>query len=745
MINYVAEIKKIIPETVEEFYKHLLEKDSFRVFYKNDKKAERLKERVSGVIGRILDNYDNIATRDMLQSDGNGSGLGIGDELKNIINGDSYLERASNIVASLHFSMDIPYTIIINGFEIFEGFAVDNLKRHYLSFPVPCSEKSVNLENYDNSLFKALDFINNLFSAFKNNVSKTYLYLTIDNDINLIGRLESVFGNLSFYKDLNLANSYLMLDVIKHIKRNDLEDYSNIKDCRLTKMLQSNYFNNKLIQGDDKRHIEEIHEAIHNSIRNLSSYLKEKKYAHSMQIYMTIFKLYLMISTIIYGRTSGDNALDMERELDLLKNFDKLTGLYSKEKFMSELNALIKNINEAGTAGRGFALIYMNIYSFKSINEIYGYVFGNSVLVKFSKFLKSIFRHDGDLVARFDKDEFFVIVKTVQDEKVMLERLKKFFRFRKITVKGITISLKINGGVVVSDGKSSSEELVGKAYETIKKLKEIKDRYVVSDETAGTFIGYSDIKRQIARYNKKLEKRDFILKAMEKDRIIPVFQPIMDLRNHNAINKYEALMRIKDEDGSLLPPYEYILIAEEFGLIAQMDLIMIEKSIRVMRECQGDIILDLNLSGKEITLLDFVNKIENLINKYSVQPDNVIFEITETAAIKDIEMAENFITNFKSKGFKFALDDFGIGFSSLFYLKSLKVDYVKLDGYFVRDLVKSKESYYLLSSLVSMAKAFNTETIAEFVETGEILRKLRELGVDFAQGNYIGKPSPHLL
>jgi len=297
------------------------------------------------------------------------------------------------------------------------------------------------------------------------------------------------------------------------------------------------------------------------------------------------------------------------------------------------------------------------------------------------------------------------------------------------------VPFSVSGGLIKYDGFITAQELIGKAYETVRQAKELGGNKIVS---------YTDINKSIQLRNEKLEKRDFLLQVIEEDRLVAVFQPVLNISDLKTINKYEALMKIVGKDGELISPYEYILIAEEFSFVEKIDLIIIEKSIQILQKhkhLNNDIILDLNLSGKEITMVDFIGKIENLMDKYNVEPKNVIFEITETAAIKDIELAKDFIGRFKSKGFKFALDDFGIGFSSLFYLKNLNVDYVKIDGYFVKDIATSVESYYLIKSLASMAKAFNTKTIAEFVESKEILMKLKELDIDYAQGYYIGKPS----
>jgi EAL domain-containing protein (putative c-di-GMP-specific phosphodiesterase class I) len=227
---------------------------------------------------------------------------------------------------------------------------------------------------------------------------------------------------------------------------------------------------------------------------------------------------------------------------------------------------------------------------------------------------------------------------------------------------------------------------------------------------------------------------------MEEDRILPFFQPIYNIKE-NKIEKYEVLMRIKDGD-DYLSPFPYIKVAEENNVIEKLDLIVIEKALKY--KCKVDskdkIKLSINVSGRDLNDSNFLPKVVLLADEYEIKYQNLIFEITETQNIKNMDRLVHTIHAFKKLGFKFSIDDFGTGFSSMQYLKRIPADYLKIDGSFIRDLNENEKNLYLVKSIVSMAKAFEMTAIAEFVENEKILKVLKEIGIDYGQGYHIGKP-----
>ncbi|SHI00776.1 EAL domain-containing protein [Clostridium grantii] len=237
----------------------------------------------------------------------------------------------------------------------------------------------------------------------------------------------------------------------------------------------------------------------------------------------------------------------------------------------------------------------------------------------------------------------------------------------------------------------------------------------------------------------------YLKEAIKEDKLVPFFQPLIDNRTKEII-KYEVLMRIKEGD-DYLSPYPFILIAEKNNIIDELDLIILEKALLYKNKIDktDKLIFSFNLSAKVTNNADYLYKANSIIDKYGIKHENIIFEITETENIENLNEFISIIEEFKSKNYKFSIDDFGVGFSSIEYLKKVPADYLKIDGSFIKDINEKEENLYLVNSIVNMAKAFNIETVAEFVENKEILRIVESLGVDYAQGYYISKPCDKIL
>src|SRR5690606_12878832 len=235
------------------------------------------------------------------------------------------------------------------------------------------------------------------------------------------------------------------------------------------------------------------------------------------------------------------------------------------------------------------------------------------------------------------------------------------------------------------------------------------------------------------------EKVDYVMKKRDFQ---VYFQPIMDMKT-GTISHYEALLRVFDGDGQLATGL-FIQAAERNGSILVLDELIVERVMEHQAELVRngiDACISINLSGASFQHPErLLQHVESLLERYRINPGSMIFEITETAAVKDISVTRQHISMLRERGFKFALDDFGVGFSSLFYLKQLPVDYLKIDGSFVRNLPNEPDDQALVQALVQVAKIYRLQTVAEFVENQDIVDLLRAYDVDFAQGYHIGKP-----
>ena len=222
------------------------------------------------------------------------------------------------------------------------------------------------------------------------------------------------------------------------------------------------------------------------------------------------------------------------------------------------------------------------------------------------------------------------------------------------------------------------------------------------------------------------------------------YQPIVELGT-DRVTHHEALLRSRGEDNNFLRTDLLIMAAEQTGHIHQLDELVIRRvfeNLSNLKQQGVDTRLAMNLSGLSFNNSKLVPGIKRMLKEFELAPESLVFEITETAALADIDASIKVMDALRAEGCRFALDDFGVGFSSLYYLKKLPVDYIKIDGSFMRHLDSEPEHQVLIKALVEVARAFNLSTIAEFVEDEQVKDLLRELGVNYAQGYHLGKPKP---
>ena len=242
--------------------------------------------------------------------------------------------------------------------------------------------------------------------------------------------------------------------------------------------------------------------------------------------------------------------------------------------------------------------------------------------------------------------------------------------------------------------------------------------------------------------------------ALLENRFCLYSQPIIPLTDQgNALIHQEILLRMVGHDGKIIPPNQFLPYAEQYGLMPAIDRWVLESffnSIPNPSKCMGcwargdycGCLNSLNLSGSSINDDGFLDFLEEAVASYPFPPQMLLFEITETVALLNLEKTKKFISRLQQIGCQFALDDFGTGMASLAYLKELPLNFVKIDGMFVRDLTTNPLSEAIVSAIVQISKVKGTETIAEYVENPEILERLKALGVGYAQGYYLGKPQP---
>jgi EAL domain-containing protein (putative c-di-GMP-specific phosphodiesterase class I) len=345
------------------------------------------------------------------------------------------------------------------------------------------------------------------------------------------------------------------------------------------------------------------------------------------------------------------------------------------------------------------------------------------------------------LLARFGGDEFTLLLYDISAANVMstAEHFRQLFEGYVFMQAGKTFSISCSiGASMIDPFVGSAEEALSHADIACNLAKaQGRNRVNLYDPAKSNKAGMAEDMGWASR----------VREMLEHDRFQLVYQPIMALSD-DQVQDYEVLVRMVCDDGEIILPGGFMPAAERFGLIHSVDRWIVRRALNQLSRLhtQGETVhFSINLSGKAFEDAALLPMIQEILDGSNIDPACVCFEITETAAIAKLSQAEKFIVSLKSMGCQFALDDFGAGFSSFAYLKHLPVDKLKIDGNFVQGLASSQIDQAMVQSMNQIAHALGKQTIAEYVEDAATLELLREYGVDFAQGNYIGKPREALM
>jgi len=382
-----------------------------------------------------------------------------------------------------------------------------------------------------------------------------------------------------------------------------------------------------------------------------------------------------------------------------------------------------------------FSYILIDIDNFKYINDAYGYQIGDMVIKELANIIKSITR-DQDILARIGGDEFGIIAQDtkVHSAKVIMERLNEKLNYQPITINNQKIYISISVGISTcfeekDDFSCSKEEVKLLAEEALREAK----------RTGKSNVVIASYKEKTKQY---ISKYELINKAINDNLIEPAFQPIFDLQTGNIFG-FEALCRIRFNN-SIIYPDQFIEEAEDLGLINKIDLLTIRKACERISSIKNknsvNFTLFVNISAKAFKDKAFFQEIVNIAKTYDMQ-NRLYIEITERESLSSLEKFEEIEEFLKYYGIHFVIDDFGSGYSSFLYLKFIKTEILKIDGAFVKNLTKNDRDKAIVKGIHTTAKHLNTKTLAEFIEDEEILMELKNIGIDYGQGYYLGKPS----
>jgi diguanylate cyclase (GGDEF)-like protein/PAS domain S-box-containing protein len=422
---------------------------------------------------------------------------------------------------------------------------------------------------------------------------------------------------------------------------------------------------------------------------------------------------------------------ELERRLEHLIDHDFLTGLTNRRRFEQELAQEAKSAARYGGHG---AVMLIDLDHFKEVNDRFGHKSGDDLLKTVATALKERIRAT-DMLARLGGDEFGIILPQADENQaqVVAEEVVKTLRRHAAMQNETLITVTASVGVALFEGDD---------IETLA----CADLAMYEAKEAGRngFALYKPQTGDPRRATSRLIEARRVREALDHDRLELHCQPILNLQD-NQVSQYELLVRLRSEQGEMLLPSNFLYVAERFGTILALDSWVVRQAIGLIAEQERAgraITLHVNVSGKSIGNGQLVKLIDRALDEAGADPTRLVFELTETAAIGNIESAKTFTNHVRERGCRFALDDFGSGFGSFYYLKQLAFDYLKIDGDFIRGLGVNPTDQLVVDAVVGIAQGMGKKTVAEFVGDIETTDRLRQSGVDYAQGYHIGVPKP---
>lgn len=429
----------------------------------------------------------------------------------------------------------------------------------------------------------------------------------------------------------------------------------------------------------------------------------------------------------------------IDAKLKFLVAHDELTGLFNRSSFERQLRLILNLNNKLHKEG---ALLFIDVDRFSLINELEGFDVGDRLLVELTILVRKLVP-PGSLFARIGSDEFclFLENKNKKQAQIFADTIKTTVENFRFFTGEVCYSATVSIGIAALDSSMSIQH----PGEMILHARQACNFAKISGRDKIRIYNSEDI--AVKERRRDIYWVPIIRKALRENDLYLVFQPVVHLNSGN-ISHYEVLLRMRGEDGKTITPDNFIPAAERMGLIHGIDLWVVENAIDFLAALppyMSYVSLAINLSGAAFQYPDLLQVIRDKLELTWIDAGRLTFEITETAAVDNFEKTRNMINKIRALGCKFALDDFGAGFCSFNYLKTFPVDYVKIDGQFVRNLLNDETDQILVKSMVEIAGKLGKKTIAEFVETPNTALKLKEIGVNLGQGYAFGKPERNLL
>jgi len=436
---------------------------------------------------------------------------------------------------------------------------------------------------------------------------------------------------------------------------------------------------------------------------------------------------------LVFRNVTHERSL--QKKLSYQATHDSLTGLVNRYEFELRMeNALLF----ARTEKRQHSLAFLDLDQFKVVNDTCGHAAGDELLRQLTHLIGEPIRQH-DTLARLGGDEFAILLEdcTIDQAFKVCEKIRKDIKSFRFRWDGQAFEVGVSIGITSFNMYNNS---------ITKVLSQADNACYEAKEAGRNCVKISDNQNTVEA-RKEVQWASKITEAMDESRLVLFAQPIVSISDHTSNHEHcEILVRMLERDGSIVAPGAFLPAAERYNLIQRIDCYVVQKACEAFQNklfnanSNKPLIISINLSGQSVGSQDVLACIKENLETHNVPAKHFCFEITETAAMNNMQQALAFINDLKEIGCEFALDDFGSGLSSYGYLQNIPVDYVKIDGRFVKNILNDPIDAAMVSSINEITHLMGKKTIAEFVESKEIADKLRDIGVDYIQGWASGKP-----